>query len=198
MNESPTPTKSVNIGSWISRGWELVNADFGPFLMLGLIYLVVTLAASGTVLGEIILVGPLSVGFYYVILQRMRGKPVDIGNLGKGFNFFAAAVISHILIGAFVTVGTILCIIPGLIVAALYMFTALFIADKNMDFWEAMEASRKVIQQHLFEMILFLIVLGIILLIGGLLLVVGLVFAFPLVFAATAMAYDDLVGMERE
>ena len=81
---------------------------------------------------------------------------------------------------------------------ALYIFTPAFIAEKNLDFWEAMEASRNLAKEHLFEMVLFVIILGLINIAGFLLCGVGLLFTLPLTYAATAIGYDELVGIEKK
>ena len=195
--EKSAEKKQVNLGNWISRAWDMVTADLGSFIILGLIYVVIIGVTSGTVIGELFVIGPLSVGFFFVIFEKMRGKDINIGDIAKGFNFFIAAVLSNILITLFVAIGIVLCIIPGAIVAALYLFTPAFIGEKNLDFWEAMEASRKVVMDYLFELIIFVIILGLINAVGALLCGIGLIFTVPLSFAAMAIAYDDLVGLEK-
>ncbi len=202
MAESKKNTEAskaqINLGSWISRGWDMISADLGSFILLGLIYVAIIGIASSTVIGEFLVIGPLQVGLFIVIFSKMRGNPVNIGDIAKGFNFFVAAVLSNILIGVFSTIGFLLCIIPGIIVVALYIFTPAFIAEKNLDFWEAMEASRNLAKEHLFEMVLFVIILGLINIAGFLLCGVGLLFTLPLTYAATAIGYDELVGIEKK
>ena len=195
--ENIEQAKQINIGTWISKAWDMVTADLANFLILGLIFAVIVGVASTTAIGQFLVIGPLSVGFYLIIFNRMRGQEINIGDIAKGFNFFVPAVLANILISAFVAVGLALCIIPGLLIAALYLFTYAFILEKNLDFWEAMEASRKVIKDHLFEMTIFVLLLALINFVGILLCAVGVVFTIPLTAAATAIAYDDLVGIEK-
>lgn len=188
----------VNMGTWISRAWELLFSDLGYFLILTLIYVLVTAVASATVVGVFIVMGPLTVGLYYAAFKKIQGKSLQIGDISKGFNFFAAALISSILVAIFITVGFTLCIIPGFIVSALYLFTPIFILDKNLDFWNAMEASRKLAQKHLFELSVFIILLGLINIVGAILCGVGLLITFPLSILAIAVGYDELVGFETD
>ncbi len=189
--------KDINIGNWISRAWDLITDDLGTFVILGFIWLIIVGVTCGTVVGEFLVMGPLTVGLFLVIFERLRGKEANIGDIAKGFNFFVAAVLANILVWVFIGFGFLFCIIPAFIIGALYIFTPAFIADKNLDFWEAMEASRKVAKEHLFEMIVFTIILGIINIAGLLVCVVGLIFTIPLTKAAIAIAYDDLVGLEK-
>lgn len=188
----------VNMGNWISKAWDILFSDIGYFILLALVYILVVSVASATVVGEFIIIGPLAVGLYYVAFKKMQGKSIQIGDISKGFNFFAAAVISNILITIFVAIGFTFCIIPAIVITALYMFTPAFILDKKLDFWNAMEASRKVAQKHLFELTVFVLVLGIINLLGVLLCLVGVFVTFPLTLLAIAIAYDELVGIETD
>ena len=60
----------------------------------------------------------------------------------------------------FTFAGTLLCIIPGLVVAAMYKFTYLFIVDKRMDFWPAMQASHAVVKNDYFGFTMFLLLMA--------------------------------------
>ena len=197
QSDGVVETKQVNLGNWISRAWDMVTADLGSFIILGLIYIVIIAITSTTIIGELFVIGPLSVGFFFVIFEKIRGKDINIGDIAKGFNFFIAAVLASILVLLFTFVGFVLCIIPAFIIFALYIFTPAFIVEKNLDFWEAMEASRKIVMDHLFEMIIFVIILSLVNIVGFLLCGIGVFFTAPLSFAAVAIAYDDLVGVEK-
>jgi uncharacterized membrane protein len=199
MQEATPAQKSpVKMGEWITKAWDLVVADLGFYILVGLVYLVVIIVASTTVVGELIILGPLTVGFFYILFRKMTDRQTDIGDLAKGFNVFIPALISGILVSVFVSIGLILCILPGLVVAAIYMFTPAFLAEKKLDFWQAMEASRQITQKYWFELSVFYLLLFLISLAGALLCGIGLLFTTPLCFAAVAFAYDDMVGIIRE
>ena len=193
-----TGVEKVNINHWISTGWDLVFSAPAEFILITLIYVIVIGVASSTAVAEFLVWGPLNVGFYYVILEKLRGRPVKIGDVAKGFNFFVAAVLSNILISFFAAIGYTLCIIPGIIISALYLFTPLFILEKNMDFWTAMEASRKIASKYVFELSVFVFLQFLILLAGLILCGIGILIAIPIIMAATAVAYDELVGISKE
>jgi uncharacterized membrane protein len=190
-------TGEINIGKWINESWDFVMANFTELLIISLIYVILVLVASSTVVIKFILSGPLSVGIFYVIFNKMRGGEINIGDISKGFNFFVAAVLADILITVFVSVGFFFLIIPGIVISALYMFAFPLILEKNMDFWEAMETSRKVVTKNIFELSVFMLVLYIFMIIGVMLLFVGFLVALPIVFAAIALAYKDIFGLEE-
>jgi uncharacterized membrane protein len=69
------------------------------------------------------------------------------------------------------------------------------VLDKKMEFWPAMEASRKIITRNWFSVFGFAIVLFLINVIGAIPLGLGLLLAVPLTYCAWAVAYDDIVGV---
>jgi len=187
---------AINISKWIMDAWDLVMADFGEFLLLSFIYIVVLTLAFSTWIVGVIIAGPLTAGFFYIIFSRIRGQKIYIGDIVRGFDVFLASVLANILVSAFVSIGFMVLIIPGIIISALYMFAIPLIMEKKMDFWEAMETSRKLVSRNLFELSVFMFVLYLFLLIGVLLLLVGFVVALPIAFVAIANAYCDLIGLE--
>ncbi len=191
----PRPAaQAVNMGKWISDGWRLVEADIGFFFLLTLIYSILVTILSSTVIG-FLLTGPLTAGFFYIIFRKMRGQATDIGQIGKGFDFFAASLLSSVIISAFVSIGLIFCILPGIVLMGLYLFTLPFVLEQKLDFWQAMEASRQAIKPYWFEFSIFVLVQSVILLLGLLFCFVGVFIAIPVCLAATAAAYRDMVGL---
>ena len=93
--------------------------------------------------------------------------------------------------------GTLLCIIPGLVVASMYKFTYLFILDKKMEFWPAMQASHDVVKNDYFGFTMFLILAFLVNVLGLLCCVVGLLVTVPLTIAAITVAYKEIVGFEQ-
>src|SRR3984893_11897205 len=129
----------------------MVKADMGNFVLIALVF-----GALNSMV-PIILQGPLFVGFHIYCMKRMAGRPAEFADLFKGFNFFVPALVASLVISLFVFAGSLLCIIPGLVVAAMYKFTYLFIVDKRMDFWPAMQASHAVVKNDYFGFTMFLI-----------------------------------------
>ena len=88
-------------------------------------------------------------------------------------------------------------IIPGLVIAAMYKFTYLFIVDKRLEFWPAMQASHNVVRHDYFGFTMFLILAFLVNVLGFLCLVVGLLVTVPVTFAAVTIAYKELVGFDQ-
>ncbi len=178
----------VRTGDWIGQGWQLVKADMVNFILMSLVLL-----ALNAVL-PLILQGALNAGMYMVCMKKLAGKRTEFGDLFKGFNFFVPTLVASLLIALFVSGGFLLCIIPGLVLSAMYQFTYLFIVDRKMEFWPAMQASHAIVKNDYFGFTLFLLAVGLIHVLGVLCCLVGLLVTIPIQFVAVTAAYRDLVG----
>jgi len=178
----------VTPGRWLGMGWGIIRDDIGNFILLS----VVALALS--TVGSFLVAGPLLAGMFIAVRRRMLEGRTDLMDLFAGFNYFIDAFLIHIIVAIFSIVGLALCLIPGLLAVALYLFPYLFMVDRKLAFWEAMESSRKLVLQDLLGYLLFLILLILINFLGLLLLGVGLLITFPVSIAAVAVAYHETVG----
>jgi uncharacterized membrane protein len=188
---TPPPMVEVHAGRWISEGWALVTADLGNYVLLALIFLVLSSAVP------VILQGPIIAGLHIFTMKKLMGRRAEFADLFTGFNYFVPTLVASIVIGLFVFAGTLLCVIPGLVVAAMYKFTYLFIVDKRMDFWPAMQASHAVVKRDYAGFTLFLILMALVNVLGALCCIVGLLVSVPVTFAAITVAYKEIVGFEQ-
>jgi uncharacterized membrane protein len=186
-----TPPTGVQAsgGRWIGEGWALVKADLGSYIVISLLFVLLS--------GVPLIQGPLIAGFHIFSMKKLMGRNAEVGDLFKGFNFFVPALVASLLIGLFTFAGTLLCIIPGLVVAAMYKFAYLFIVDKRMDFWPAMQASHAVVKNDYFGFTMFLILAFLVNILGVLCCLVGLLVTIPVTFAAITAAYKEIVGFEQ-
>ncbi len=187
-----TPPAAVNVSAsrWIGEGWALVTADLGNYVLMALVF---TLLSSAV---PVILQGPLIAGFHIFTMKKLMGRRAEFADLFIGFNYFVPTLVASLVIGLFVFFGTLLCIIPGLVVAAMYKFTYLFIVDKRMDFWPAMQASHEIVKRDYVGFTLFLVLLTLVNILGVLCCIVGVFVTIPVTFAAITVAYKEIVGLE--
>ena len=175
-------------GRWIGEGWALVKADLGNYIVISLLFFLLS--------GVPLIQGPLIAGFHIFTMKKLMGRNAELGDLFKGFNLFVPTLVASLLIGLLTFAGTLFCIIPGLVVAAIYKFTYLFIVDKKMDFWPAMQASHAVVKNDYFGFTMFLLLAVLVNILGALCCFVGLLVTIPLTFAAITVAYKEIVGFE--
>ena len=186
---APTGIKAQP-GRWIGEGWRIVQADLGNNVLVSLVF-----AIHG---GVPFIQGALLAGFHVYFLKKLMGRNAEFADLFKGFNFFVPTLVASLVIGLFVFGGTLLCIIPGLVVAAMYKFTYLFIVDKRMDFWPAMQASHAVAKNDYFGFTMFLLLTALVNILGFLCCIVGLLVSIPVTIAAITVAYKELVGFDPQ
>jgi hypothetical protein len=187
----------VDIGDWFSRGWNLVKANF--WLLVGattLVLLVHTGIESIPFLGHVaglLLMGVLFGGLYWVFLQRLRGRPADLGDAFAGFSLaFLPLMLAGVLYQLLGLLGLILCIAPGVYLLVSWDFALLLVIDKNLDFWPALELSRKVVHRHWWPMFGFFLVQMLVFGAGLLALLVGVFVTGALATAAGVCAYEDI------
>src|SRR5436190_3518257 len=190
----------VDIGDCFSRSWNLVRDNF--WLLAGAtaiakvlgyaLWFVPALGIPATALFALVFQG----GLHWLFLKRVRGEPADLGDVFAGFSLafvplLLAGIIVHVLVG----VGLALCIVPGIyLIVAWRMFVPLLIVDKGLEFWPAMELSRKVVTKHwwqCFGLFLLTVLVGLLGLLGC---IVGIFFTLPIAVGATVYAYVDIFG----
>jgi uncharacterized membrane protein len=188
-----TPAAAIKAqpGRWVGEGWQMVKADIGTYVLLALVF---SLLSS---MVPIIIQGPLMAGFHIFCIKKMLGRRAEFADLFTGFNFFVPTLVASLVISVFVMVGTVLCIIPGLVVAAMYKFTYLFIVDKRMDFWPAMQSSHAVVKSDYFGFTMFLLLMALVNMLGFLCCIVGVFVTIPISIAAITVAYREIVGFEQ-
>jgi membrane-anchored glycerophosphoryl diester phosphodiesterase (GDPDase) len=100
--------------------------------------------------------------------------------------------------------GTIFTVYFIMIVGMIYIyvsyaFTLPLIADAKLDFWQAMEISRKIIGRKFFMFLLMFIVLGIIAMVGTLVTCfLGIFAVLPYIYCVIFAAYDDILKPDSE
>lgn len=179
------------------RSWNLLKNHFWPLLGVTLLVMLISAAAGFVpILGIFVSVGLGGVftgGVQYYYLKKVRGEPTTVSDAFAGFNLaFGPLVIAWIVYVVFSAVGFVLLILPGIYLVVAYEFTFLLILDRKLDFWSALEVSRRVITAQwwrLFGLILLSILFS---LIGIICLIVGVFVASVLIQGATIYAYEDL------
>jgi hypothetical protein len=163
-------------------------------------------------------------GIYRLALKLHRDEPAEFGDVFSTFStsylqLLLNTIVQAILIGVTVIpgyalifvgsamaersegVGLVLMLVgflimmpPAIYLGVSWIFSAPLIVDKGLDFWPAMELSRKVAGNQFFSVLGLLFLVGLIFLAGVVALCVGVLVSAPLALAAIAVAYDRLFG----
>ncbi len=182
---------SLTIEAYIRRGWEIIRKRLDYFVLFTLIFFI----GSSIPLGALFLMQSLAAGFLLVAFYIVSGREIVFENFFDGFKYFAALLLFSLVSTLLIFVGFLALILPGIYLSVGYIFTPFFIVFRKMDFWQAMEASRKLVHPQWFSIFGFLLVLALINLLGFLALGVGLLITVPLSYCALYAAFDDIVGV---
>ncbi|MBI3876939.1 MAG: DUF4339 domain-containing protein [Verrucomicrobia bacterium] len=165
------------------RGQEVVIGDafsgFGPRF----VHLMLTSIVSGILVLLCIVpgIGVTVIGAIVTGVFHQGGRP----------NFAAAAGAPVLIIGAIlVLIGVAVMIYLGVS----WVFALWLVADKHMDFWKAMNLSRKVVAKHWWMTFAYLIVGAVIAMLGMLGLCVGVLVTVSIYLGMIASLYNRIFG----
>jgi hypothetical protein len=216
----------LDIGSCISRSWDLVKQNFWPVVGISLLIMVISgiinqiigLASGPVVRGVIlqrrvspggmsIIIGTsllgspvytlLMAGLFKYYLKLIRAEGPTIADAFAGFSPIAGQLILLGLVnGILSTIGYLLCIIPGVYLSVSWIFALPLVIDRSLPFWDAMELSRKVVGKHWFITFAFLLVIGLLAACGIIACCVGILVTMPIASVALMYAYEDIFGRQ--
>ncbi len=161
----------VRIGQCLAYGWRFLGGNpglvIGGVLIAWLPNLLATVARQVPKVGPmlsllgavlyLLISGILFGGLYRACLLRMRGENLGVGNVFDGFKLCAVQLLlAGVLTKILTQLGFLVCALPGLYLMVAWFFTLPLVADKRLDFWPAMELSRRVVTRIWFEVCLFL------------------------------------------
>ena len=213
---------NLDIGSCLTRSWELVKNNFWPVVGVSALVLLLSGAVnqvfglftrpavqdiishhriSPKAIVIFVIVGILSTPVYTVLiggllkyyLKLIRGEDATVGDAFSGFGpSIGQLVLLGLVQGALTNLGFAFCILPGLYLAVSWYFALPLVMDRGLGFWEAMELSRKVVSKHWFLVFAFLLVMGLVSACGVILCCVGIFASLPVGMVALLYAYEDV------
>ncbi|NTV02806.1 MAG: hypothetical protein HGB04_08510 [Chlorobiaceae bacterium] len=182
----------------IEGGWRLFREHAGEFIGFTIILFLVSAVSSlfsnaGSLIVSAIF-SPLSAGFIIATFRIMAGKEFHFNDLFTGFHHFLPLLLAGLATGCIVGAGFLLLIVPGIYFMVSYLFASAIVVDYGVEFWQAMEISRRLIGKHWFGLFGFMLVLIVINLLGLLALGIGMLVSIPVTSCAMAVAYRGVVG----
>ncbi len=130
--------------------------------------------------------------FAYIVLRMARGQSADLASsLSVVGNHSKQILIAVLVIGTLSNLGMLALAVPGLMLLTLYIFTPFLILDKQLDFWDAMEASRRMTSVRGIDFFSITFALVVVNFIGAIALLFPLVITLPVTMYALAELYDE-------
>lgn len=128
-------------------------------------------------------------GMQYTALSVLRGQPLDIGNFFYGFKYFGRVFIFGLVFSTLVTLGTLMCIFPGIYAVGVLSLGPLLIVDRQMGEYSAMAESSKLLGSKAWLAGFVLLVGGIVSALGVCACGVGIFVTLPLAVIVPAVFY---------
>ena len=155
---------------------------FGGFFLLMLVMLPLSALLTGSM--------------YKAAFKQLRGGKVEFSDLFSARDRYLPLLGGILLHALLIGIGSMLCVIPGLIVAGLLIFTVPLIIDRKLGVIEAMRVSSEMTRPNLLTFTLFAFLVQLIAGAGSIACYVGLLATWPLMFTMSAAAYRDCFGLE--
>jgi hypothetical protein len=148
-------TPDLQIASCLARSWRLLMSNFGLiFASIFLVWMIGLVSSFLPLVGMVywLFTGVFYGGLYLILLNRIRGQPAAVGDVFAGFSIaFAQLMLAGVVSSLLCLIGFFLCLIPGIYLSISWVFAVPLVADKRMEFWSAMELSRKVVSRVWFQ-----------------------------------------------
>lgn len=126
-------------------------------------------------------------------LAVTEGRQFSTAGVFK-FQNIGNVIVTSLLVGLGTFIGTILCVIPGIIFGFMTMFSLFFVVDKNLSPVDAIKASIDLVKNNVGSTIIWYLVAYVIALVGAILCGVGLLAAIPVILLGSAFTYKKLTG----
>lgn len=192
---SPQPTmrRSLDVGAILTEAWSLLMRDLGLYVAATLVHTAIVLVTCG--LG-IVFAGPLFGGLIVIAFKGMKDKETTFDDTFAGFRFFGSLLLLSLVAMVLIFLGLLLCVLPGLYLFVAWIFAPFLIVDRDVDFWDAMGQSMRVVNENLGSVLLVVLVACVINALGGLV-VLGFLVTQPLMITALAATYRRLFGLSQ-
>ena len=107
---------------------------------------------------HLLLNGVVMGGLYLACLRRMRGEATAVSNVFAGFKLcFVQLMLAGAISGLLTQFGFLFCLLPGFYLLVAWTLAPALVADKRLEFWSAMELSRKMVGRVWLQYLLLLV-----------------------------------------
>jgi len=158
-----------------------VSAGFSGFKKNPVTHIVATLLVlfiSGIGFG--LLAGPMFVGYMRMIKIEDDGGQIEIADVFKGFDSFVPALLAVLVGSIIVSIGYMLCILPGMLLMAIIPTAAYLVATGENDGIAALKRAWVAVKANLVGAFLCMLVLVIVGNMGLILCFVGVIVTLPI------------------
>jgi uncharacterized membrane protein len=183
------PSFVINFGSGLVLG--IIGSELDPDVASMLSIFPSIIGGVVNLLMQAYIMG----GVVEVALRTARGETTTVGDVFGGGKYFGAYLVGSIVNALLVTLGFVLCIVPGVIVALGICMYGQFIVDRKLSGVDAIKASWELTKGHKVQLFIFGLLALLVSIAGYIACLVGFVFgSVPLLVVALSYVYLRLQG----
>lgn len=186
----------IKIGKSLQAAWQIFLKAPEIFTLLTLGYFAANFFLSripgvGTLI--VVLICSFSLPAYAVIAEKIRlTGQAKFSDLQALVQMAPQLLFVSVLEWIFITIGLCLLILPGIYIAVIYTFAQLFVVMQGKTFWEAMEASRQLVNKNWFGVFGLKLFIYLLILTGFLLVGIGILVTGPLAALTLYCVFRDI------
>lgn len=136
-------------------------------------------------------------GIMMMGVRRAEDESINFSMIFEGVDQAKPLIIAMILQSVMIIIGFAFLVLPGIYLSIGYGLTYPLIMEKELGPWEAMEASRKAIHHHWFQIFGLYFVMGLIFMLSALPLGIGLIWTIPMGVITLGIVYRTVFGTEE-
>jgi len=184
----------VKYGQWLEESWELFKQHWLILILYSILYVGIQFLPYyiGYILGFFLAPGPFMAAAHYA-----RTRTWSNYHLFHGAYLFFPLFAIYFFYGLLVSIGTFLCILPGIYFAVAFSFSAYIYIEfrqEGLRLLDSMSVSHHVVTKNFWSVLLFLLWGALICFIGSLFFGVGILVAYPVSAMMSAFAFRDMFG----
>ncbi|MFN3653304.1 MAG: hypothetical protein ACK47B_27295 [Armatimonadota bacterium] len=162
--------------------------------------IVAALTTGGAIFGLSIVVAVLAsaalmVGMERTAAKQLRGEAIRVADIFSGGDVMLRMLGATLLVGLISGLGSIACVLPGLLLGGMLTFVTPLVAEGRMGVLDAMGKSWEVTKPYLWVYLVWFFLLALIGSIGSNLCVIGFAVTWPIYILGMMVAYRDVIGI---
>ena len=197
-------------GGALGQGWKVLWPNFGPLLLVEVVFLVLIILPS-LILGKIagilgslyalFVIAPLSLGFVYACVETVRGNQPQVSHLFRSFSsgqHYLSIIGAIILWYIAVAVGYVLLVIPGIWISTRLSLLPYVMADRGVGGMQAIQMTWQLTRGRFWSLFGLSLLGMVIYFVGMLIIIVGVIPAIlwvTLAFSAYYAALAEQAGL---
>jgi hypothetical protein len=143
---------ALDVGGCLGRGWQLLRQHFVLlFTAASLVWMMMVGSMFTCGLVTLVIGGALHGGLMVLYLKLLRQQPASVLDVFSGFSPWFVQLMFVWVVSQVASGLGMICLAPGIYLKVIWVFGLALAADRRMEFWPALELSRRMVSKHWFQ-----------------------------------------------